>query len=73
MNSKLSDSKCKMFIGIFSVQINYDHPQSMHFNLCLGYRLIYIIIYLFNKLSKKENPKAPFVSLELNSILIIVI
>jgi hypothetical protein len=24
MNSKLSDSNCKMFIGIFSIQINYD-------------------------------------------------
>jgi hypothetical protein len=32
MNSKLSDSNCKMFIGIFSVQINYVHPQSMHLN-----------------------------------------
>jgi hypothetical protein len=25
--------------------------------LCLGYRLIYVIIYLFNKISKKQNPK----------------
>jgi hypothetical protein len=32
MNSKFSDSKCEMFIGIFSVQINYVHPQSMHSN-----------------------------------------
>jgi hypothetical protein len=32
MNSKLGDSNCKMFIGIFSIQINYDHPESVHFN-----------------------------------------
>jgi hypothetical protein len=32
MNSKLSDSNCKTIIGIFSIQINYDHPQSVHFN-----------------------------------------
>jgi hypothetical protein len=25
--------------------------------LSLGYRLIYVIIYLFNKTNKKENPK----------------
>jgi hypothetical protein len=28
----LSDSNCKMFIGLFSVQINYDHSLSVHFN-----------------------------------------
>jgi hypothetical protein len=32
MNSKLSGSNCKMFTGIFSVQINYDYPQSVHSN-----------------------------------------
>jgi hypothetical protein len=32
MNSKLSDSNCKMFIGLFSVQINYDHSLSTHVN-----------------------------------------
>jgi hypothetical protein len=32
MNSKFSDSNSKMFIGIFSLQIRYDHPQSVHFN-----------------------------------------
>jgi hypothetical protein len=55
MNSKLSDSNCKIFIGIFFVQINYVHPQSVHFN-CLDYRLVYVIIYLFNKINKKGNP-----------------
>jgi hypothetical protein len=32
MNSKLSDSNCKLFIGLFSVQINYDHSLSAHSN-----------------------------------------
>jgi hypothetical protein len=32
MNSKFSGSNCKMFIGIFSVQINYVHLQSVYFN-----------------------------------------
>jgi hypothetical protein len=32
MNSKFSDSNCKIFIELFSVQINYDHPQSVHSN-----------------------------------------
>jgi hypothetical protein len=32
MNSKFSDSNCKMFIGIFSAQINYVHPLSVHSN-----------------------------------------
>jgi hypothetical protein len=32
MNSKFSDSNCKMFIGILSVQINYVHSQFVHSN-----------------------------------------
>jgi hypothetical protein len=32
MNSKFSGSNCKMFIEIFSVQINYDHSHPVHFN-----------------------------------------
>jgi hypothetical protein len=32
MNSKFSYSNCKMFIGIFAVQINYVHPLSVHSN-----------------------------------------
>jgi hypothetical protein len=32
MNSKMSDSNFKMFIGLFSVQINYDHSLSVHIN-----------------------------------------
>jgi hypothetical protein len=54
MNSKLSDSNCKMFIGLCSVQINYDHSLSAHSNLCLDYRLVYVIVYLPNKINKKE-------------------
>jgi hypothetical protein len=56
MNSKFSDSNCKMFIGIFFVQINYVYPLFVHLISCLGYRLVYVIIYLFNKINKKENP-----------------
>jgi hypothetical protein len=25
--------------------------------LCLGYRLVYVIVYLLNKINTKENPK----------------
>jgi hypothetical protein len=32
MNSKFSDSNCKMSIKIFSFQIDYDHPHFVHFN-----------------------------------------
>jgi hypothetical protein len=32
MNSKLSNSSCKMFIGLFSIQINYDHSLSAYPN-----------------------------------------
>jgi hypothetical protein len=29
--------------------------------LCLGYRLVYLIIYLFNKINKKENPSGKWI------------
>jgi hypothetical protein len=32
MNSKFSGSNCKMFIRLFSVQINYVHLWYVHFN-----------------------------------------
>jgi hypothetical protein len=54
MNSKFSDSNCKMFIGIFSVQINYVHSQSVHSNFVSNYRLVYVLIYSLNKINKKE-------------------
>jgi hypothetical protein len=54
MNSKFSDSNCKMFIGIFFVQINYVHSQSVHSNFVSDYRLVYVLIYSLNKINKKE-------------------
>jgi hypothetical protein len=30
-NQLRSGSNCKMFIEIFSIQINYDHPHTVHF------------------------------------------
>jgi hypothetical protein len=54
MNSKFSDSNCKMFIGIFSVQINYVHSQYVHSNFVSNYRLVYVLIYSLNKINKKE-------------------
>jgi hypothetical protein len=54
MNSKLNDSNCKMFIGIFSFQINYVHSQSVHSNFVSNYRLVCVLIYSLNKINKKE-------------------
>jgi hypothetical protein len=54
MNSKFSDSNCKMFIGIFSVQINYVHSQLVHSNFVSNYMLVYVLIYSLNKINKKE-------------------
>jgi hypothetical protein len=54
MNSKFSDSNCKMFIGVFSVQINYVHSQSTHSSFVSNYRLVYVLIYSLNKINKKE-------------------
>jgi hypothetical protein len=54
MNSKFSGSNCKMLIGIFSVQINYVHLQFVYSKFCLSYRLVYELIYLFEKINKKE-------------------
>jgi hypothetical protein len=30
--------------------------------LCLSYRLVYVLIYLFNKINKKENPSGKRIS-----------
>jgi hypothetical protein len=54
MNSKLSDSNCKMFIELFYVPIIRIIHCLCILILCLGYRLIYVIIYLFNMINKKE-------------------
>jgi uncharacterized protein YqhQ len=54
MNSKFSDSNCKMFIGIFSVQINHVHPRSVHSNFIYKLRLVVVLIYSLNKINKKE-------------------
>jgi hypothetical protein len=54
MNSKFSDSNCNMFIGIFSVQINYVHSQSAQCNFVSSYRLVHVLIYSLNKINKKE-------------------
>jgi hypothetical protein len=54
MNSKFSDSNCKMFIGIFAVQINYVHSQLVHSNFVSNYMLVYVLIYSLNKINKKE-------------------
>jgi hypothetical protein len=54
MNSKFSDSNCKMFVAIFSVQINYVHLQYVHSNFVSNYRLVYVLIYSLNKINKKE-------------------
>jgi hypothetical protein len=43
-----------MFIGIFSVQINYVHSQSVHSNFVSNYMLVYVLIYSLNKINKKE-------------------
>jgi hypothetical protein len=56
MNSNFSDSNCKMFIGIFSIQINYVYSQSAHSNFVSNYRLVYVLIYSLNKINKKGNP-----------------
>jgi hypothetical protein len=45
-----------MFIGIFFVQINYVHSQSIHSNFVSNYRLVYVLIYSLNKINKKGNP-----------------
>jgi hypothetical protein len=29
--------------------------------LCLSYRLVYVLIYLFNKMNKKENPSGKWI------------
>jgi hypothetical protein len=54
MNSKFSDSNYKMFIEIFSVQINYVIHSLSTLIFGLSYRLVYELIYLFNKMNKKE-------------------
>jgi hypothetical protein len=54
MSSKFSDSNCKMFICLFSVQINYDHSLSVYSNFMYRLYVSYVIIYLFNKINKKE-------------------
>jgi hypothetical protein len=55
MNSKFSDSNCKMFTGIFSIQINYVHLiLSVHSNFVSNYRLVHVLIYTLNKINKKE-------------------
>jgi hypothetical protein len=54
MNSKFSDSNYKMFIGIFSIQINYVHSQYAHSNFVSNYMLVYVLIYSLNKINKKE-------------------
>jgi hypothetical protein len=59
MNSKFGDSNCKMFIRIFSVQINYVRLYSLI--LYLSYMLVYVLIYLFNKMNKKENPSGKWI------------
>jgi hypothetical protein len=43
-----------MFIGIFSVQINYVHSQYVHSNFVSNYRLVHVLIYSLNKINKKE-------------------
>jgi hypothetical protein len=43
-----------MFIGIFSVQINYVHSQSAHSSFVSNYRLVYVLIYPLNEINKKE-------------------
>jgi hypothetical protein len=53
MNSKFSDLNCKIFIGIFSIQINYVHSQSAHSKFVSNYRLVYVLIYSLNKINKK--------------------
>jgi hypothetical protein len=54
MNSKFSGSNYKMFIRIFSVQINYVHLKSVHLILYLDNKLVYMLIYSLNKINKKE-------------------
>jgi hypothetical protein len=54
MNSKFSDSNCKIFIGIFSIQIIYVHSQYARSNFVSNYRLVYVLIYSLNKMYKKE-------------------
>jgi hypothetical protein len=54
MSFKFSDSNCKMFICLFSVQINYDHSLSVYSNFMYRLYVSYVIIYLFNKINKKE-------------------
>jgi hypothetical protein len=55
MNSKFSDSNCKMFIGIFSVQINYVHSQSVYSKFIPRlYRLVYVLNCSLKKINKKK-------------------
>jgi hypothetical protein len=56
MNSKLSDSNCKMFIRLFSVYVNYNHLLSAHINFMPR---LYVSLgngLFINKKNKKENP-----------------
>jgi hypothetical protein len=43
-----------MFIEIFYFQINYVHSQSIHPNFVSNYRLVYVLIYLLNKINKRK-------------------
>jgi hypothetical protein len=49
MNSKFSDSNCKMFIGIFYVQKIMSIHSLYTLILYLDYRLVYVLIHLFIK------------------------
>jgi hypothetical protein len=56
MNSKLSDSNCKMFIRLLPVYVNYNPLLSTHINFMTG---LYVSLgngLFINKKNKKENP-----------------
>jgi hypothetical protein len=55
MNSKLSDSNCKMFIRLFSICCNYNHSLSA----CVNFKSrLYVSLsdgLFINRKNKKEN------------------
>jgi hypothetical protein len=53
---QISDSNCKMFIGIFSVQINYVHTQYVHSNFIPRLQVSVCVNSFVYKINKKENP-----------------
>jgi hypothetical protein len=58
MNSKLSDSNCKMFIRLFFVYVNYNHLVSAYINFMPR---LYVSLdngLFINKKNKKENPNS---------------